>query len=115
VQLPTLASGTTFDFPPLGSGGYVATVARLSQRVGYPSLTQRVGITRQRLRLNKFHAKQRTPLVLVERMYDQAAEQLGIEVGALGWHAFVVQTDASNVVDTGRHDQSCKRIFECPF
>lgn len=45
----------------------------------------------------------RSPTALFERVDDQTAKQLRIEVRALGRHPLVVLTDHANVIDGGRH------------
>src|SRR5690554_790235 len=46
---------------------------------------------------------------LFERVEDQPAEELGVEVGALGRHPLVLLADRLDVLDRGRHDQGGQR------
>ena len=46
---------------------------------------------------------------LFERVNDQSAQKLGIEIGALRRHALRMLADGLNMLERGRHDQSCQR------
>src|SRR5690606_15550853 len=54
----------------------------------------------------KLRIKQRPLLQWVDY---QAANELWIEVRALGGHAFAVLADLANMLDRGRHDQGAQR------
>lgn len=45
-----------------------------------------------------------------KRIESESAEQLGVEIGAFGWHAFFQQADRFNMLEFGRHDQGSQRI-----
>ena len=46
---------------------------------------------------------------LLERVDHQTAQQLGVEIGALGGHPFAVFADGADVIQGGRHDQGGQR------